>query len=237
MLLRLISLRWLWLGSLFNISLIFGQSTFERLHTDRWTDHVLFFNTLFRHTKVNRFLEFGLGAGTQFFLENCNQVTSVELITEPVASGRAWFEKCRQMYDGVANWTGILHVCGPAAAEITRLGHLGKNELPLDPETMLEVTKVAEQFVPRANLYDVIFVDCGILFRADLTNQMFGKADIVVAHDTGDAYFTYGWNRLAHPVDYCMFKTTDNRTTAWIKKSRAELIVAMTAESYMINLG
>ena len=237
MLLIFTNYRWLLLAALFQVNLNFGQTTFERLSTDRWTDHVLFFNTLFRHTKINRFLEFGLGAGTQFFLENCDQVTSVELITEPVAAGRAWFEKCRQMYDGVTNWAGILYVCGPAAAEITRLGHLGKNELPLDAETMLEVTKVTNRFVPTENMYDLIFVDCGILFRADLTNQMFGKADIVVAHDTGDAYFTYGWNRLAHPADYCMFKTTDNRTTAWIKKSRVELIAAMTTESYMINLG
>ncbi len=225
------------LVGLIGVAQLQGQSTFDQLKTDRWTDHVLFFSTLFKYAKINSFLEFGLGAGTQFFLENCGQVTSVELITEPVASGKAWFEKCRSMYDGVSNWTGILYVCGPAAAEITRLGHLGKNELPLDAETMAEVTKVTNRFVPTKDQYDLIFVDCGILFRSDLTNQMFGKSDIVVAHDTGDAYFTYGWNRLEHPAEYCMFKTTDNRTTAWIKKSRAELIIAMTAESYMINLG
>lgn len=38
-----------------------------------------YFDTIFKTYKVNHLLEFGLGDGTEFLLDNCETVTSVEI--------------------------------------------------------------------------------------------------------------------------------------------------------------
>lgn len=76
---------------------------------------------------------------------------------------------------------------------------------------------------------DLAFVDPGIFTRADFVNALFGRVDIIVAHDTHDNI--YGWPRIMDHPDY---EKIDFRagcgTSFWIKKTKAQLIQDLQQE-------
>lgn len=71
------------------------QITYEYLKSSNWTDHVQSFEKLFQIMEVKSFLEFGVGKGTKYFLDNCKQVTSVELVIhDRIVDIVPWYKSC-----------------------------------------------------------------------------------------------------------------------------------------------
>jgi hypothetical protein len=65
--------------------------------------HLAILQEIFKLKKINSVLEFGCGDySTDFFINNCEKVTSIEMQTQE------WFNKVSDKYKNKSNWKGIL---------------------------------------------------------------------------------------------------------------------------------
>jgi hypothetical protein len=147
-----------------------------------------FFDTF----SVKSVLEFGLGDGTSFLLENNRKVTSVELLSEPVYKG--WFEEIRMLHS-LDDWTGIMYECTN------------------------EYTKETKEFIESviSDKYDIIFIDPGVQYRPSIVNTCIdNNIPVMVAHDT-DAILHAGndWSQ-ANP-DKAYYEVLVHRTTYYFR--------------------
>lgn len=70
---------------------------------DGFGSHLPLLEEIFKLKKINSVLEFGMGDfSTDFFVNNCSDVTSIEMQTEE------WFHKTYEKYKDHANWKGVL---------------------------------------------------------------------------------------------------------------------------------
>lgn len=214
---------------LINSICLFSMDPYEHLRSNFCTDHIFFFERVFKHHPVDNFLEFGLGEGTLFFLDHCKQVTSVELISD-LNRERClpWFENCTKKYSGRNNWSTKLIECTPSLCsldvEIRDQTDPQSTKLPF----IDDVHALCENILDGKN-YELIFVDAGVHFRGEIVKQCFGKAPIIVAHDGND--FCYGYQHVTCPDDYVFIKWRFGcGTLCWISKDKPELIAQMTQE-------
>jgi|688.fasta_scaffold255744_2 hypothetical protein len=195
-----------------------------------------YFREIFSHEKINNFLEFGLGVGTEFLLENCEKVTSVELSLG--SYNLEWYEKTKEKLKDYDNWESH-YVNVPE--EISNADQRAqKLRFPLEDTKYLKVLKkITDPFISNS-AYDFIFVDAGIHLRGDLVNLSFDKADIIAAHDTSRDHNRvlkniYGYNIVQVPSNYVEihFEDTYMGTTIWIKKDKEPLIDVL--RNYKVN--
>ena len=82
---------------------------------------------IFKEYGVGRLLEFGLGEGTEYLLDNAGEVTSVEISLGEF--NRGWYNRCMEKYSGYKNWEVKYIEAGEGIREgherITREGRLG----------------------------------------------------------------------------------------------------------------
>ena len=189
-----------------------------------------YFREIFSHEKINNFLEFGLGVGTEFLLENCEKVTSVELSLG--SYNLEWYEKTKEKLKDYDNWESH-YVNVPE--EISNADQRAqKLRFPLEDTKYLKVLKkITDPFISNS-AYDFIFVDAGIHLRGDLVNLSFDKADIIAAHDTSRDHNRvlkniYGYNIVNAPDNYTEihYECTYMGTTLWIKNDLPDLIEIM----------
>ena len=189
-----------------------------------------YFREIFSHEKINNFLEFGLGVGTEFLLENCEKVTSVELSLG--SYNLEWYEKTKEKLKDYDNWESH-YVNVPE--EISNADQRAqKLRFPLEDTKYLKVLKkITDPFISNS-AYDFIFVDAGIHLRGDLVNISFDKADIIAAHDTSRDHNRvlkniYGYNIVNAPDNYTEihYECTYMGTTLWIKNDLPDLIEIM----------
>lgn len=201
------------------------QITFESLASSLVTDHVSAFKVLFEIQPVGEFLEFGMGLGTKYFLDHCQHVTSIELLIKDRSSNvLPWYLDCLELYKNYANWTPALQVFPQA---VNQANDFAIREM--DPEMQSrEYLNVINKFLDQVFQYkrfEVVFVDPGMHIRGDLVNALFGRADIIVAHDTNSISSIYGWYKIRVPDDY---EQVTNRNgsgiTFWIRKNKGEVI-------------
>jgi len=202
-----------------------NEITYEKLYNHRYTNHVKLFKDIFKNYKVENFLEFGIGYGTKFFIDNCTSVTSIELLI-PIIKSKCipWYNHCKELYKNKKNWNGHTHMCEAGIIHGHILSTRDQNLPPLPKYSLLEIKEIANKYAKK-NIYDVIFIDCGIGCRSDIVNEMFNRANIIVAHDTQALDSTYGWNRLKSPKNYCCLKSIDHPSTSiWINRKLTNLI-------------
>jgi len=189
-----------------------------------------YFEEIFKTEKINNFLEFGLGVGTEFLLENCKEVTSVELSLG--SYNLDWYEKTKEKLNEYKNWE-VFYVDLPD--NIKDADSRAQNlKFPLkDTEYLNTLKQIAEPYI-NMKKYDFIFVDAGIHLRGDLVNMSFGKADIIAAHDTSRVPYrvipdVYGYNIVNVPKNYTeiYYECTYMGTTIWINNKHNELIQRM----------
>ena len=192
-------------------------------------DHHQAFEVLFQCCQIDKFFEFGLGAGTEYFLKHCHHVTSVELAID---NNTKWFDRCKSGYRNYNNWDTHFYILPDNICKAEHAIRLGTSQTVYNTAyTYLEdLQKVICQFVPSEN-FDLVFVDAGIHLRADIVNILFGRVKIIVAHDTKQLPDYYGWNRINIPHDYKRIDfPTHAGVTFWIYHTQSEVIHHLQGE-------
>ncbi len=209
--------------------------TDQELAASPWTDHVRHFEKLFKSIKIHSFLEFGLGEGTKYFLDHCDEVTSIDLIPDNNRKVKnvntAWHQQCINLYKDYPNWDSQLYYCSDLLSQADEISNSRCDPEQFIPDYLLEIKAICDQFITKT--YDVIFVDPGVVVRADIVNELFGRTDIIVAHDYWEPKPNtyegpYGWNKINTPSNYeKIFFPSGSGTVFWINKDRVELINAL----------
>lgn len=168
--------------------------TFEELESSLWTDHVTLFSHLFKLTKVDSMLEFGVGNGTYYFLQNCPTVNSVDLVTSNnFEASEQNHHAYKELFSNFVNWDSSLYTCSEALNKAVGLAEKSINPSTIDSEYLDEISAMCEVLCSERE-YDVAFVDGRIITRGDLVNALFGKVKIIVAHDVSFHPEMYGWS-------------------------------------------
>jgi hypothetical protein len=204
---------------------------YASLAQDLWTDHVRAFRCLFAVQPISSFLDFGTGKGTKYFLDHCDHVTSCELSTTS-RNMTEWYEASLRAYAHYKNWSPY-HVFNSANFNFFNEDGQTYHDVNLInseryTEYLLEVKSICDMLLSKRQ-YDVAFIDPGMVSRADFVNYLFGKIDIIAAHDTHDPI--YGWERIRDDVDYeKILFSRGCGVIFWIKKTRENLIHALREE-------
>lgn len=217
-----------------NLSAGFNPSlrTYEDLASDPWTDHVQHFAKLFKIMKVHSFLEFGLGDGTKYFLDNCDKVTSAELLgSYRYDSNKRWYDSCLRLYHSYSNWSPCLYKCSTAIDKAVALSCRDIDPVSVDPAYLNDIKVICDDIFSK-DTFDVAFVDAGITVRGDIVNELFNRVDIIVAHDVFPNWNTkpnvYGWHRIITPPNYEFIYFQKGEGVAfWISKELPEVINAL----------
>ena len=141
-------------------------------------DHHAAFEVLFQQYPVSKFLEFGLGAGTQFFLDRCSHVTSIELAW---SNDRKWFNRCQTGYRNYQNWDAQFFMLPETICAAEKDIRADKGNAVYHAAQLWEkdLEAVVKQFV-RIDTYDLVFVDPGTHLRADIVNFLFDRGIFAV---------------------------------------------------------
>lgn len=191
-------------------------------------DHFEPHRKLFEKHNIESMIEFGLGEGTSFLLDHLKEVVSVEIYCEdkelakklPIANNE-WMKKFGQEFRTYKNWEIIPYACGAsilkAEHDVTGHGKVERGDDPTSNEYKKEIKKLIDSLFKNKK-YDYAFVDAGIHLRGDIVNALFGKVDIIGAHDTNTKPL-YGYNRIVVPMDYSIEENTNGEgITFWKKK-------------------
>jgi len=191
------------------------------------------FEKLFQAKKISSLLEFGLSEASGHFLDHCDQVTSIQMVAERnrVAVEES-YQKWSDHFRDNPRFYSQLYYCSRQIADAEAFAEAtGLNPLFHDAGYLFEVKELCDTLF-RERVYDVAFVDPAILIRGDLINELFGRVDIIVAHDTNFHPSIYGWDWLHTPIEYQKLNFPNGSgTTFWIKKTERELIECLESSS------
>jgi hypothetical protein len=202
------------------------------------TNHVQHLKQIFKHFKVKRLLEFGVGLSTQYFLNSCNQVVSVEFITHGYGPER--FKDFLNLYRNSSNWIPIAYFSGFLGdASFAPYKYLGsehlykaasyqsatcKNYAVFDDFYLTELNAFIRNLI-RFRRIDLAFVNTvGVYNRGDLVQLLFSKVPVIVARDTSTRAMNagddlYGYDRVVTPEDYEeIYLPLGQGTTVWVAK-------------------
>ena len=221
------------------------------------TDHVRLIKKIFQITKVKTVLEYGLGYGTKFLLENCNKVISIDIITH--GYGPETMRHFLGLYHEFSNWIPIAFFSGYLGNDYSwaPYKHLGsealykatsyqnlhhKNYAKIDDFYITEFNAFTKNLL-RYNKADLAFVGYATKIRGDVVQILFDKVSIIVAHNTlaretgivEDDW--YGYIRVNTPEDYEeIFFNLNGGTTAWIKKKPETVTLIETLKKFSEEL-
>ncbi|HEY2810830.1 MAG TPA: hypothetical protein VGJ00_05535 [Rhabdochlamydiaceae bacterium] len=197
----------------------------EYLANNEWTDHTACFAQLFRIQKIHSFLEFGVGQGTKFYLDHCDEVTSIELLDEAKKDNVHYYEHCLNLYHFYANWNPILYTCGQAINSAVVIAEQQKvDPAQFNADFMNEIHAICDKLFAK-RCYDAAFVDCGMVARGSVVNALFDRVDIIATHDYNFHPDVYGWSWIKTPPHYEKILFPEGSGTCfWIKKPERTLL-------------
>jgi hypothetical protein len=207
-----------------------------------YTDHIPHFRRLFNTFKVRGFLECGCGFSTKYFMDNCQEVTSIEFMTKGTSD--LWFNQCLQLYAQCSNWVPLAYnadlknesfdnACGYQCST-------HKDYALIDPRYLCDLDQYFKGLLYLAHRkgkdIDVAFVDAGVYIRGDMVKLFLqNNVPIVVAHDTASDVGSdvdeglYGWFKVKTPPEYeKIFIPFGNGTTFWVDKKFPAVIESLT---------
>lgn len=194
-----------------------------------WHSYIQDIDKIFKHTSIQSVLEFGLGYGTKYFLDRCQEVNSIEIILSDQSS--EWYDDTLRLFKNYSNWKPqLIH-----GSQFLYEANLKSYRDCLDPALydatyILELKDLCENLC-KDKEYDLIFVDPGFHMRGDLVNELFDKTPIIVADDTNYGHQTYGWWKINTPYNYEKIEFKERGgTTFWIRKDKKELITALKGQ-------
>jgi len=186
------------------------------------TDHLPALGSLLSEFPVANLLEFGMGEATQYFLDTCGGVTSVELVTP--SNDKARYAKYTNELHKYYNWAPLLKVGSEALGTADALAIKGADPALYDGTYLLEFKDLCDELFSERS-YDVVVVNPAIHLRGDLINELFGRVPVIVAHDTRYSSFVYGWVKVSTPFDYVRIDYKEGcGTTFWVHKSREDIL-------------
>ncbi len=150
-------------------------------------------------------LEFGLGEGTRYLLDNFKFVYSYEL-----AAGSNWYDDAIQRFSKYKNWK-------PELILFNDVGFVDF-DTNLPPKLLKGITKLFKKYK-----FDVVLMDGQYHVRGDIVNFVLTKFSprYVIIHDTNLAFKQDGYDRIKLPSKY---KTASSDlgegTRIFIKTSR-----------------
>lgn len=164
-----------------------------------WQPAVEKLHELFPFQKV---LEFGLGDGTQWFLDHCDEVHSIELHANPQTQN--WYPMCLERYKDNKNWHPEFFSCD------------GDMQLTDSMKDYI-CGRLFNRLTPKN--FDLIFVDPGVHCRGDITNLCYDHARVIAVHDTNVGHQNYGWAKMEGKGYYRIDTTwcSTEGVTFWIK--------------------
>jgi hypothetical protein len=184
-------------------------------------DWVKYFKIIFENSKIENLLEFGLGDGTEFLLDNVSNVTSLEISVSQL--NKDWFDKSVNKYKNY-KWNCVYIEADESIKKANEIAQATRYPIKYK-DHIVELKKIVDQYTTE-NKYDLIFVDPGFHNRGDLVNLLFNKTNIIAAHDTSRdenriLKNIYGYNIVKIPKNYTEyhFEDTYMGTTLWIEKN------------------
>ncbi len=200
---------------------------YRELAKSPWTDHVYYFVPIFEHLQVKNLLEFGLGNGSQVFIDYCDHVTSIEMVVD--SENNQWFSHCKEKFSSVKNWTPIEYQCNELLLKAHSISWRSHNPTEFLKEYTFYLREVVTSFLRKEN-YELVFVDSGFAARADIINAVFSEVPIVVTHDTKHDPKMYGWGRIQVPGEYTeIHLDTPQGLTFWVRDSHQEWVETLLA--------
>jgi hypothetical protein len=190
------------------------------------SDHIQHLEKLFQNAKIDSVLEFGLGYGTKYFLDRCQEVTSCEIILPDQTMG--WFTRTQDLFQKYSNWTPLLKRGSLSMQQMNSLAVRSSKDPALHDATyLLELKDICDELFKDKG-FELALVDPGFHMRGDLVNELFDRVPIIVAHDTNIAPKIYGWEKVHTPSNYEKIVFTEGQgATFWIHHDRADLIAAL----------
>jgi len=188
-------------------------------------DHVQHFKKLFENIKIKSFLEFGLGSGSEYFLDNCEEVTSCSITLQ--SQGLYWRERT-DLVHRYSNWTPILKYGGVALQQANLLCSRDfKDPALYDGAYLLELKDICDDLL-KDKQFEVVFVNPDFHMRGDLVNELFDRVPVIVARDTNIAPEIYGWRKIYTPFNYTKIEYKDGQgMTFWVRHDREDVILAL----------
>ncbi len=196
--------------------------TYDVLYKSDYTDHVQHFNKIFQGRPVGRFLEFGLGYGTKFFLDHCDHVTSCEILVP--GQNDHWFRETQNLLRKYQNWQPLLKWGSVRMGYANDLSLSSFDPSLYDAAYLLEIKDICDELFENAS-YDVAFVDAGFHMRGDIVNELFDRVPVIAAHDTNGNDEIWGWTRVHTPSNYVKIVCKEGMgVTFWVRKDQTEII-------------
>lgn len=220
------------------------------------TQHVKVFKKLFESARVKTLLEFGLGYSTKYFLDHCNKVISVDVISH--GYGPATMQKFLRVYADYSNWIPIAFFSGYMGCDYSwaPYKHLGsesvykatsyqhahhKNYANLDGFYLVELEAFISNLL-KYNKVDVAFVGHAIFIRGDFVQLLFEKVPFIIAHNTEARRVSnpddiYGLSRVVTPDSYEeIFFPVKGGTTLWVSRQEKYKKVIEVLQAYAKTL-
>ena len=162
-----------------------------------YTDWIGLMESTIKNKKELSIIEFGLGDGTKYLLENFKNVYSYELMNTGF-----WYDQIVPKFNLHENWDHKLVLW----EEIDFKDY--EQNLP-----NLLLTEIDELF--SKHNFDVVFMDGGYHVRGDIVNYIINKffPKYIVIHDINYAFEEDGYHRIIKPDNYKTEKNTDGEGT------------------------
>lgn len=223
--------------------------TYEWLFMSNGADFIPHFQRLFNKMKVKTFIQTGSSYETQFFLDNCENVLTLQLMHPGVNNN--YYNECFDLFKQSPKWTAITfnsdfnnasfnNACDYQCSQHKDYALIDSKYL----EDLNEFLKSSVNLIKRkkSNVSVAFVKTYGIYIRGDLVNLFLkNKIPVVVATETNSDVGTdvaeglYGWFKVHTPEDYeKIYIPFSSGTTFWINKEYPELIDHM--KRYCDNL-
>ena len=153
-------------------------------------------------------LEFGLGNGTKYLVNNFKHVYSYEIIDDADPTLEEWGKQSIQELGHYSNWD----------YEIVKYSEIDFIDYDIDLSSKL-LKRIDELF--NKYKFEAVLVDGGYHVRGDIANYILNKfsAKYVVIHDTNYNYEVDGYERISLPKNYSTVKYTEGEGTHIFVKS------------------
>jgi len=193
-----------------------NQITYTTFNRTNCIDHSRDHEDIIKQYNINSVIEFGVGEGTNVFLENCTgKITSVELYTADYdlakllkISTDEWVDYSINQFKNYNNWNAVKYQVQSdiinAEYDVTGKGDRGvaRGNAPSNINYIVELSNLIDTL--NVSEYDMAFVDPGIHLRGDIVNLLFNKVNIITAHDFNTQNI-YGYSRISAPNTYNSF--------------------------------
>lgn len=153
-------------------------------------------------------LEFGLGDGTKYLVDNFKKVYSYEIIDDADPSLAEWGRECIQKLNTYNNWE----------YEITKYSEIDfvDYDSNLSSKLLQRIDELFDKYK-----FEAVLVDGGYHVRGDIANYILNKffPKYVIIHDTNYNYEVDGYTRISLPEVYTTVKYTEGEGTHIFVKS------------------